>query len=138
MAALKGQNFRIFIGASVVAYATNCTVTLQTNTADESTKSDGMGQKPAVVTKSWQIQLDALDISDVTTFLGYVKAGTKLSVKWDETAASGTNSTGQNAAYGRSGYAFMTDATFNFNNREIVARNVTMTGTGGLTAINNT
>ena len=37
---LKGQNFRIYNGASVIGMATGCTVTLNSNTDDANTKDD--------------------------------------------------------------------------------------------------
>ena len=43
---LKGQNFRIYNGASVIGMATGCTVTLNSNTDDANTKDDvGMASK---------------------------------------------------------------------------------------------
>lgn len=137
MATLKGQNLRLLIynqsaGAyEVVGYATNCVVTLTNDTTDASTKGDAwLSQKPEVTRKSWQIQVDSLNVGDIT-LIQFAKYGSQLMVEWDKTTGI-DNSTPVDVDYGRKGIAFITDITFAFNNREFVARNITMQGTGPL------
>lgn len=137
MSTLKGQNFRVLIynqsahAYEVVGYATNCVVTLTNDTTDASTKgNDGLSQNPEVTRKSWQIQVESLTIGD-TILVQFAKTGSTIRVEWDNTTGT-TNSTPAGANYGRKGYAFITDITFAFNNREFVARNITMQGTGPL------
>ena len=140
MATLKGQNLRVLIynqtahEYEAVGYATNCVVTLTNNTADASTKGDsGLSVSPEVVTKSWQLQVESLTVGD-TVLIQFAKSGTALSVEFDQTTGT-NNSTPSGAAYGRKGSAFITDATFVFNNREVIARNITMIGTGALESL---
>ena len=76
MATLKGQNFRILTYDAtaskykVVGMATSCTVTLNANTDDAGTKDDvGMAQKPTVTSKSWQVSVESLNVTDVAAML---------------------------------------------------------------------
>ena len=68
---LKGQNFRILVYDTTaskfkcVGMATSCQITQGTNTDDGGTKDDvGMSAKPTVVSKSWQVQVDSLNVAD--------------------------------------------------------------------------
>lgn len=132
MATLKGQNIRILDGSSVYAEATNCVVTLTGNTDDTSTKDDvGNSAKPTIVSKSWQVQVDTLNVSDVGSLISSMKSGIKLDVIFDEVSTS-DNHTQLHAAFGRSGEAFITDMTVTMNDRELSAKNLTLTGTGPL------
>ena len=137
MATLKGQNFRIFTvsstTATVIGMATNCTVTMNSNTEEASTKDDvGMASKPTVVSKSWQVQVESLDVADVGSLLSGIKNMSKFILMWDET--SGTdNQTPLNESMSRYGYAYLSDATFTFNDRENSSKNLQFTGDGPLT-----
>lgn len=133
MAALKGQNFRVFEGSSVVAEATTCTVTLTGNTEDMSTKDDvATASKPSITSKSWQVSVDSLDVTDLGTLLTAIKNGALFTVKWDQTSTS-DNTTAESAGYSRSGQAYLSDLTVNFNDREWVTKSVQFTGSGPLT-----
>ena len=137
MGTLKGQNLRVMIGATpaVIAESTGCQITLTNNTEDASTKDDvGMSAKPTVNSKSWQVQVDSLDVSDIGSLLTAIKNGTPFTLQWDETSTT-DNATGLDAAFGRTGQAYLTDATFNFNDREFATKSVTFTGTGALSAL---
>ena len=132
MATLKGQNIRILDGSTVYAEATNCVVTLTGNTDDTSTKDDvGNSTKPTIVSKSWQVQVDTLNVSDVGSLISAMKSGTALDVIFDEVSTS-DNHTQLHAAFGRSGESFITDMTVTMNDRELSAKNLTLTGTGPL------
>lgn len=135
MASLKGQNLRVFVGSAVVGEATSCQITLNTTTDNTNTKDDvGMASKPTVTSKNWQVQVDSLDVSDVGTLLTAIKSATAFTLKWDETATS-DNTTGQDAAFGRTGQAYLTDASFVFNDREFSTKSLQFTGTGALSAL---
>jgi len=140
MATLKGQNFRVmgYIGTSLtcLAAATNCSITLNNNTDNASTKDDvGLAQKPVTISKSWQIQVDAMDVSDTAALLAMIKSHIPFLVMWDETETT-DNQTRALAAFSRQGMAYISDATFTFNDRENCAKQVTLIGTGKIDAAN--
>ena len=135
MGTLKGQNLRVFVGSSVVAKATSCTITLTNNTDDTSTKDDvGMAAKPSVLTKSWQVQVDSLDVTDTGTFLTAIKSATAFTLIWDETSTT-DNTTAQEADFARTGSAYCTDASFVFNDREYATKSLQFTGSGALSTV---
>ena len=135
MATLKGQNLRVYAGQSVIGMATNCTITLTNNTDDASTKDDvGMASKPVTTSKSWQVQVESLNVSDVATMLTAIKNLTPFSLRWDE-ASTTDNQTGLVSTFARAGQAYITDATFNFNDREYSAKSLQFSGTGGISAV---
>ena len=130
MAALKGQNLRVFVDGSVVGEATACVITLTNNTQESSTKSDtGMAAKPVVASKSWQVQVDSLNVSDIGTFLTAIKSATVFTLKWDETSGT-NNATAENKNFKRHGDAYLSDASFVFNDREFSTKQLTFIGTG--------
>ena len=135
MGTLKGQNLRVFVGSSVVAQATNCVITLTNNTDDTSSKDDvGMAAKPSVTTKSWQVQVDSLDVSDIGTFLTAIKNSTAFTLTWDETSTT-DNTTAQEADFARTGSAYLTDGSFVFNDREYATKSLQFTGTGAISTV---
>lgn len=136
MATLKGQNFRILTYENsewkCIGMATNCVVTLTNNVDDTGTKDDvALAPKPNVTSKSWQVQVDSLNVADVAALLTAMKTFQKIHLKWDETVAS-NNQTADNADYYREGDAYLNDATFSFNNRENSAKNLQFTGASPL------
>lgn len=132
MAILYGQNLRVAIGTTFIAQATNCQITLNTNTEETSTKDDvGLSSRPTVTSKSWQIQVDSLDISDLGTLLTAIKSKTLFYVLFHETSPSDNRSPVTNN-YGRKGNAYLSDINITFNDREWSAKNVTFTGSGEL------
>lgn len=139
MATLKGQNFRIIAteGSSlaVIAMATNCTVTLNNNTEDASTKDDvGNSSMPSVVSKSWSVSVESLKVLNLGQVLDDIKFMRKLFVMWDEVSTT-NNQTMMNASFARSGYAYLNDATFTFNDRENSAKSLQFTGASPLEKI---
>lgn len=142
MATLKGQNFRILeiyepgtgpAKIRVIGMATSCTVTLTNNTDNASTKDDvGLASKPTVTSKSWQISVESLNVADIGALLTSMKNHTKLHLVWDETQTN-NNQNPLTGNFNRSGYAFLTDATFNFNDRENSAKSLQFSGTSELT-----
>ena len=144
MATLKGQNFRILTYDStaskfkVVGMATSCTVNLNTNTDDGGTKDDvGMAQKPTVTSKSWQVSVESLNVSDVAAMLTAIKSLTPFTLLWDETSTADTQ-TAEGATFARKGQAFLSDATFNFNDRENSSKSLQFSGSGALEVLDTT
>ena len=95
MGSLKGQNFRILTFDSTaskykcVGMATSCSITENTNSDDAGTKDDvGMAAKPTVNSKSWQVQVESLNVVDAAAMLTAIKSLTPFTLIWDETAAA--------------------------------------------------
>ena len=137
----KGQNFRILVYDSTaskykcVGMATNCTVTLNGNSEDASTKDDvGMASKPTIVSKSWQVSVESLNVADAGAMLTAIKSLTPFTLLWDETSTS-DNQTPEEAGYARSGQAYLSDATFQFDDRTNAQKSLQFTGTGELSPI---
>jgi predicted secreted protein len=59
---------------------------------------------------------------------------TPFTLLWDETLTT-DNQTPDDSAYARSGKAFLSDATFTFNDREISSKSLQFTGTGPISEI---
>ena len=132
---LKGQNFRIFLGDKVVGMATNCTCTLTGNTEDASHKDlVSMAQAPSVVSKSWSVSVESLDVTDVATVLTAIKNLTPFTLKWDETAIT-DNQTALAASYARTGTAYLDDVTFTWDDRTNSTKSLQFTGSGPLEKI---
>ena len=132
MPTLKGQNFRVFLGESVVAKSTNCTITLTGNTEDASTKDDiGMATKPEVVSKSWSVSVESLDVTDTAAMLNAIKNLTPFTIAWDETSTT-DNQTVLGALFARTGTAYLNDITYSFNDRENSTKQIQFTGSGPL------
>ena len=138
MATLKGQNFRILIKDATsanfkcIGMATNCTVNLNTSTEDASTKDDvGMASKPTVTMKSWTVQVDSLNVADVGAMLTAIKSLTEFKLAWDETE-SVDNQTASGTTYQRVGDAYLSDASFTFDDRTNSAKSLTFTGVSPL------
>lgn len=141
MATLKGQNFRICAYDSidenykVIGMATSCTITLNGNAENASTKDDvGAAQKPTIVSKSWQVQVESLNVADTGAMLTAAKAMAPLLIMWDEVSTT-DNQTREKATYARKGMAYLSDATFNFNDRENSAKSLQFTGASPLEAV---
>jgi len=141
MATLKGQNFRICIYDTtaekykVIGMATGCTVTLTNNTDDASNKDIvGAAAMPTVVSKSWQVSCDSLNVADAAAMLTAIKSMQPMTLMWDETATS-DNQTRAKATFARKGSAYLNDVTFNFNDRENSTKSLQFTGSGPLQTV---
>lgn len=137
MATLKGQNIRLFKYADggkfeVFAKATSSSVTLTGNTEDATHKDIvGNAAMPIIVSKSWQMQLESLDVLDIYTILHAMLNSTQIAVRFDEVSTT-DNQTPEGNNFARAGNAFISDATFNFNDRENSVKSITLSGTGAL------
>lgn len=138
MATLKGQNFRICIYDAtaakfkVIGMATGCTVTL-TNNTDESGHKDivSAAAMPTVVSKSWSVSCDSLDVSDTAAMLTAIKAMQPMTLMWDETSTT-DNQTRAKASFARKGTAYLNDCTFQFDDRSNSTKQLQFTGSGAL------
>lgn len=143
MATLKGQNVRILLYDTtaskykVVGMATTCTVSLTGNSEESSTKDDiGMASKPTIVSKSWQVSVESLNVADVGAMLTAVKSLTPFTLIWDQTATT-DNQTAQGAAYARQGTAYLSDFTMTYNDRENSVKALQFSGTSALETLNS-
>lgn len=138
MPSLKGQNLRVFSGQKVIAMASNCTITFQNNTSDESHKDIvGMAALPNIVSKAWSIQVESFDVMDMTELLYAMKGLASFQLFWDETSPTNNQNPVQ-AEFRRMGAAYLTDATFTFNDRESASKNITFTGKSPIAAAQQT
>lgn len=144
MATLKGQNFRILTYDTTaskfkcIGMASSCTVNLTANTENAETKDDvGGAQKPTVTNKSWQVSVESLSVADTAAILTAIKSYQKFTLLWDEVATT-DNQTPQAAGFARSGYAYLNDVTFNFNDRENATKSLQFTGVGYLENVRTT
>jgi hypothetical protein len=136
MATLKGQNIRVLLQDGtkfkVVGKSTNATITLTGNTEDASTKDDvAMAAKPEVVSKSWSVSVESLDVTDAGAILTAVKSLTPFTLIWDEVATA-DNQTALAATFARKGTAFLNDVTLTWNNRENAVKSLQFSGSGEL------
>ena len=141
---LKGQNFRILVFDSTaskfkcVGMATSCQITQGTNTDDGGTKDDvGMAAKPVVVSQNWSVQVDSLNVSDAGAMLTAIKSLTPFTLLWDEVSTT-DNQTPEEAAFARTGTAYLNDVTFQFNDRENASKSLQFTGSGPLSTVSTT
>lgn len=141
MATLKGQNFRVFASTpasptnyQVIAMAATCSITMQ-NTTEELSHKDivSMASLPVVTSKSWSVSVESLNVLDAGTILQTIQNKLPFTVVWDETD-NDDNQTMTGAGYSKKGQAYMTDVTFNFNDRELSTKSIQFTGTGKLLA----
>lgn len=138
---LKGQNFRVLTYDEIakkfkcVGMATSNTVTLTGNTEDASTKDDvSVAAKPTIVSKGWQVSVESLNVMDAAAILTAIKTKTPFTLIWDEVSTS-DNQTVIGSSVARQGVAYLTDATFTFNDRENSSKSLQFTGTGPLTKL---
>ena len=139
MATLRGQNFRILqqVGDEFkcIGMATNCTVTLNGNTEDASTKDDvSNAAKPTVISKSWQVSVESMEVADAAAILTAIKSLQPFTLVWDETKTT-DNQAPVAAAFARKGLAYLSDVSFSFNDRENSTKSLQFTGSGALEAL---
>ena len=141
MPTLKGQNFRICIYDAtaekykVIGMATGCKVTLTNNTDDASHKDIvGAAAMPTVVSKSWSVSCDSLNVADAAAMLTAIKSMQPMTLMWDETSTS-DNQTRAKATFARKGSAYMNDVTCNFNDRENSTKSLQFQGSGPLQSV---
>lgn len=137
MSKIKGQNFRLLKDGSVFPEATNCSITLQGNSEDTSTKgTEGMFNQEDVVSNQWSAQVDTIqsETAQLRSIISLFVAAQPIPIGWDQTAGSG-NATPQEAPFAREGLALVNDFVMNFNDRETVNTSISFQGTGGLETV---
>ena len=121
----------------VIGMADSCTVNLNTNTENASTKDDvGAAQKPTIVSKSWQVQVSSLNVADTGSMLSIAKAMAPVLILWDQTSKT-DNQTLEGATYARKGMAYLTDCTFQFDDRTNSTKQITFSGASPLEALSS-
>lgn len=141
MATLKGQNFRICIWDTtaekykVIGMSTGCTVTLTNNTESAATKDDvGMADKPVTTSKSWSVSCESLNVADTAAMLTAIKSMQPMTLMWDETSTT-DNQTRQKATFARKGSAYLSDCTFQFDDRTNAQKSLQFQGSGELETV---
>lgn len=135
---LRGKNFRVLTYDTtaakfkVVGMSTNCTVTHQSNTENANHKDIvGIAQMPTVVSQSCNISVDSLNVTDVGAMLTAIKNLTPFTLLWDETSTT-DNQTAEGATFARKGEFYLSDATFQFDNRTNSSKALQFVSTGAL------
>ena len=95
-----------------------------------------MSSKPTIVSKSWQVSVESLNVADVGAMLTAVKSLTPFTLIWDQTATS-DNQTAQGAAYARQGTAYLSDFTMTYDDRTNSVKQLQFTGTSALEALDS-
>lgn len=138
MGTLKGQNLRMLILDSTsskykcVGLATSCNITLTGNADDTQTKDDvGLANKPSITSKSWQVSVESLNVSDVGAMLTAVKNMTPFTLMWDEVSTTDNQSLETND-FQRIGQAYLSDFTATFNDRENSVKQLQFSGSGAI------
>lgn len=131
---LMGQNFRIFKDGAAIPEATNCTVTIQGNMEDASTKdSTGDWAEDTMVSKQWQVQVEDVDASlaSLRALFTLFNSDTGCSIGFDRTTGN-QNRTAMSAPFASSGTAILTDLSISANNRQTIQVTCQYQGTGAL------
>ena len=124
MSKIKGQDFKT--SCALVADETNCTVTVQGNTEDVTTKNDtaGLFAKDTVVSKQWSVQTDTYqaEVAQLRAIIIAFNAAAAISVGWTVTSSN----------LSRSGQALLNDFSMQFDDRTTVQCQLQFQGTGAL------
>jgi predicted secreted protein len=129
-----GQNFRVFVAGAAVPEATNCSITLQGNMDDASTKdSTGGWNEEEMTSKQWSVQVDNVDASlaSLRALITRFNSDSKTTVGWDQTSGA-QNREAQNADFARSGQAILNDLTIQADNRSTIQVSCQYQGSGAL------
>lgn len=146
MSKIKGQHFRLFVGSGGVATAnavpeeTNCSITIQANTEDTSSKdTEGLYNKETVVSTQWSAQVDSYQASpnQLRAILRMFNASEAVGVGFDQTTgATGTqNRVPAEANFAREGQALLNDVSMQFDDRTAVSVSLQFQGTGALSTV---
>jgi predicted secreted protein len=131
---IMGQNFRVFVAGAAVPEATNCSITLQGNMDDASTKdSTGGWNEEEMTSKQWSVQVDNVDASlaSLRALITRFNSDSKTTVGWDQTSGA-QNREAQNADFARSGQAILNDLTIQADNRTTIQVSCQYQGSGAL------
>ena len=134
MSKIKGRNFRLLQAGAAFPEASNCSITLNGNAEETSTKdTEGLYSQQTITSTSWSAQVDTYqsEPSQLRAIITTFNAAAAVAVGWDQTAGA-QNRVAQNASFKRSGNALLNDFTMTFNDRETVQLSLQFQGTGAL------
>ena len=118
--------------------ATSCTVTHQSNTENANHKDIvGIAQMPTVVSQSCNISVESLSVADVAAMLTAIKSLTPFTLIWDETSTT-DNQTALGATFARKGEFYLSDCTFQFDNRTNSTKSLQFSSTGAIETLDTT
>lgn len=138
---LMGQNFRAFVGgvaaANSVVEETNCSVQIQGNMEDASTKdTENAWTTESMSSKQWSLNVEELDATAarLKAIITQFNSDSAVTVGFDQTAttAGGQNRTPSNASFARSGQAHLIDVSISAPNRQNIQVSLQYQGTGAL------
>lgn len=142
--AFQGQNFRLLQQDPVTGkyrcfgMSTNASINQSSNTDDATTKDVlGMASTPTVTSKSAQISVETLTITNAVELLKAIASGVPFTLIWDEVSTV-NNQTPVGAAFARTVKAFLNDVTLNLNDRENTATSLQFASASPIAKITST
>lgn len=138
---IMGQNFRAFVGglaaANAVVEETNCSVQIQGNMEDGSTKdTENSWNNETMTSKQWSVNVDSLQATAarLKAIITQFNSDSTVSVGFDQTAttAGSQNRTPSNAPFARSGQAHLVDVSISAPNRQNIQVSLQYQGSGAL------
>ena len=140
----QGQNFRLLQQDPVTGkyrcfgMSTNASINQSSNTDDATTKDVlGMASMPTVTSKSAQISVETLTITNAVELLKAIASGVPFTLIWDEVSTV-NNQTPVGAAFARTVKAFLNDVTLNLNDRENTATSLQFASASPIAKITST
>jgi hypothetical protein len=131
---IMGQHFRVFVAGAAVPEAVNCSVTINGNMEDSTTKDTvGSYAEEQMTAKDWNVSVDNIDASlaSLRALITRFNSDAKVTVGWDQTAGT-QNRVAQNAPFAKSGQAILNDLSIQANNRTNIQVTCQYQGSGAL------
>lgn len=131
---IMGQHFRVFVAGAAVPEAVNCSVTINGNMEDSTTKDTvGSYAQEQMTAKDWNVSVDNIDASlaNLRALITRFNSEAKVTVGWDQTAGT-QNRVAQNAPFAKSGQAILNDLSIQANNRTNIQVTCQYQGSGAL------
>ena len=131
---IMGQHFRVFVAGAAVPEAVNCSVTINGNMEDSTTKDTvGSYTEEQMTAKDWNVSVDNIDASlaNLRALITRFNSDEKVTVGWDQTAGT-QNRVAQNAPFAKSGQAILNDLSIQANNRTNIQVTCQYQGSGAL------
>ena len=131
---IMGQHFRVFVAGAAVPEAVNCSVTINGNMEDSTTKDTvGSYAQEQMTAKDWNVSVDNIDASlaNLRALITRFDSDDKVTVGWDQTAGT-QNRVAQNAPFAKSGQAILNDLSIQANNRTNIQVTCQYQGSGAL------
>jgi hypothetical protein len=131
---IMGQHFRVFVAGAAVPEAVNCSVTINGNMEDSTTKDTvGSYAQEQMTAKDWNVSVDNIDASlaNLRALITRFNSDAKVTVGWDQTAGT-QNRVAQNAPFAKSGQAILNDLSIQANNRTNIQVTCQYQGSGAL------